>query len=95
MIEKVGEGATSVVYKVVDERSNRVMRKKVLKSATFKDLQNTLKEFEVLRKLDHPCICECVGMNPQEKVAASNDKREVESEDEFIFEEDEVEKRKS
>lgn len=33
-------------------------------------------------------------MNPQEKVAASNDKREVESEDEFIFEEDEVEKEK-
>ena len=66
----------------------------MLKSASFKDLQNTLKEFEVLRKLNHPCICECLGMNPQEKVATNNDKSESKSEDEFIFEEDEVEKEK-
>ena len=39
-------------------------------------------------------MCVCLGMNPQEKVATNNDKSESKSEDEFIFEEDEVEKEK-
>lgn len=58
--KKIGEGATSVAYKIIDKRTNRVMRKKVLKIDTnktsFEDAQNALKEFDALRILKHPFV---------------------------------------
>ena len=69
---QIGEGATSVAYKVIDERNGEQMCKKVLKAeegaTTFKDFQNIYKEFEVLQQLSHPSICKSIGMNPQEEV---------------------------
>ena len=46
------------------------MLKKVLKpegKIQLKDLQNTIKEFEVLCLINQPCICKTFGMNTQEK----------------------------
>ncbi|KAK8836584.1 hypothetical protein M9Y10_037518 [Tritrichomonas musculus] len=43
------------------------MCKKVIKveegKTTFKDLQNAMKEFEVLFNINHPCICHAIGVN--------------------------------
>lgn len=75
--KKIGEGATSVAYKVVDKRDGREMCKKVLKidtnKTTFEDAQNAVKEFEVLRILKHPCICRSIGINPQEEVESNEE----------------------
>ena len=72
VVEKIGEGATSIAYKVFDNRDHRVMCKKVLKTddkqVSFDKFRNSLKEFEALISLDHPCICKAVGVNIQEKV---------------------------
>ncbi|KAK8895273.1 hypothetical protein M9Y10_023717 [Tritrichomonas musculus] len=80
-VEKIGEGGTSIAYKVVDSRSGRTMCKKVLKTVegvtTFKDLQNAVKEFEVLHLISHPCICESIWINTSSKVKDSKDKTTV------------------
>ena len=72
VIEKIGEGASSIAYKIIDKRYNKIMCKKVLKveegKTTFKKLQNSVKEFEALSSLNNPCICEAYGFNLQEKV---------------------------
>lgn len=49
MCEKIGEGDTSIVYKVIEKSTFKPFCKKVLKceDATFKDLKNAIKEFEV------------------------------------------------
>ena len=71
IVEKIGEGATSFVYKVIDNRNSRVMCKKVLKTnenqASFENFKNIIKEFEVLHQMNHPSICKAIGINPQEK----------------------------
>ena len=103
VIEKIGEGATSVAYKVYDKRNDRIICKKVLKTdeeqAAFKKLQNSMKEFEALVSLNHPCICEAIGFNMQEKVTTNDDKKnskkekeEVENDDDYEYEDDEAPK---
>ena len=68
VVAKIGEGMTSVVYKLVDKRTMVPLCKKVLKveGASFKDLQNAMKEFEVLHRLHHPCICSAIAINTSE-----------------------------
>lgn len=73
VIEKIGEGASSVAFKIIDNRNKRVMCKKVLKAIDekekiFKKIQNSIKEFEALQHLHHPSICEALGLNMQEKI---------------------------
>lgn len=81
VVSQIGEGATSFVYKVIDERTEEEMCKKVLKTdentTTFKDFKNIYKEFEVLYRISHPCICKCIGMNPQEKVEMPENEAEI------------------
>ena len=52
-------------------RNRLPLCKKVLKynkgAATIKDVQNALKEFEVMQGIDHPCICETVYPNKTEE----------------------------
>lgn len=79
---KIGEGGTSITYKVVDTRTKVPMCKKVLKynkgQTTIKDAQNALKEFEVLYSITHPCICKAIGINIQEEMEITNDDGEQE-----------------
>ena len=75
---KIGEGATSEAFKVVDTRSGRAMCKKILKDAgdqNFQNMRNSMKEIEVLLRIRHPCVCEAIGCNMQEEVetATMND----------------------
>ena len=90
VICQIGEGATSVTYKVIDERRDEELCKKVLKAeegrTTFNDFRNIYKEFEVLAGMNHPSICKCVGLNPQEKL--NDDDKDTNEEDE---DEDEIE----
>ncbi|KAK8837408.1 hypothetical protein M9Y10_036842 [Tritrichomonas musculus] len=70
VVGKIGEGATSEVYKVIDERTGEVICKKVVKDCgdenAFKTLKNSLKELEVGMNAHHPCICEALGYNTNE-----------------------------
>lgn len=71
IIDKIGEGATSVTLKIFDLVSERTMCKKILKvdmKKTFKDLQNAIKEFEFLYNVHHPCICTAYGINTSETI---------------------------
>lgn len=59
------------------------MCKKVLKGSpndqtNFKNVQNSIKEFEVLYRLNHPCICKVIGINISETIKDSNLKEENE-----------------
>ena len=76
ILKKIGEGATSVAYKIIDERTSKVMCKKVVKEVesgqAFKKLQDSMKEFTALASIDHPSICKAVGMNLQEKITDLN-----------------------
>ena len=82
VVKKIGEGATSEVFKVLDTRTGEVMCKKVIKEPddeeTFKRLQHTLKEIEVSSQIHHPCICESLGYNIQEPISTKNEKNEEE-----------------
>lgn len=57
----IGKGKTSIAYKVVDERTSEIMCKKVIIMSddidAFKTLQNSIKEIEILHKINHPSIC--------------------------------------
>ena len=72
VVSKIGEGATSEVFKVIDKRTGEVMCKKVIKecdeSVAFKTLQNSVKEIETVQSIHHPCICESFGYNMQEEL---------------------------
>ena len=76
-IDKIGEGATSITYKIIDTRTNQFMCKKVLKvdpknPLGIKDVKNIIKEFEILNKINHPCICTAYYINTQETVKDTN-----------------------
>lgn len=47
-LKRIGEGATSIAYKVIDEETSQIMCKKVIKQVddqdAFKKLQNSMKE---------------------------------------------------
>lgn len=71
VLGKIGEGETSITYKVYDKRRKETMCKKVLKiedNITMKDVQNAYKEFEVIYSMKHPCICKAIGFNPQDEI---------------------------
>ena len=72
MIKKVGEGTTSNTYKIMDIRTKEIMCKKIIKveegKTTFRDMQNAIKEFEVLCHLHHPCISRAIVVNTHEVV---------------------------
>lgn len=72
IIKKIGEGATSIAYKIFDRRTSQFMCKKVVKKEEgkngLKTAQNSMKEFEVLHTIYHPCICHSIGINMQEKI---------------------------
>lgn len=76
VIGKIGEGMTSIVYKIIEKRTLKPFCKKVLRieGSEFKDFQNAIKEFEILHNLKHPCICSAIGISTVEKV---DDKSEV------------------
>lgn len=79
-IEQIGDGETSVVYKVFDTRTKATMSKKVLKTdekKTFKNLQYALKEFEFLVSFHHPCICRALKINTAETVKNKKDQTTV------------------
>lgn len=67
---------TSIVYKMIDKQTPKPLCKKVLKveGATFEDIQNAVKEFEVLHALNHPCFCVAYGINPTEVIKSEDDK---------------------
>ena len=82
VLSKIGEGATSITYKVFDARNKKIMCKKIIKvlskaESSFKVMQNSIKEFEVLWMLDHPCICRAIGINTSETVNDPNIKQEM------------------
>lgn len=56
------------------------MCKKVLKyredQTTIKDVQNAVKEFEVLYRISHPCICKSIGIKIQENVGLDKEEGE-------------------
>ena len=92
VICQIGEGATSVTYKVIDEQRDEELCKKVLKAeegqTTFNDVRNIYKEFEVLAGMNHPSICKVVGLNPQEKLSADKNSIEQDDEDEIEIKSD-------
>ncbi|KAK8853734.1 hypothetical protein M9Y10_016277 [Tritrichomonas musculus] len=71
----IGEGDTSDFFKVSDNRTGEVMCKKVIKEVkddnAFKTLQNALKEIDFSGSVHHPCICELLGYNTQERLPVS------------------------
>lgn len=71
-VKKIGEGITSIVYKIIDTRNDQVLCKKVLKivdeTSSFNNAKNALKEFEVLHAIRHPCICKAIGINTSEPI---------------------------
>lgn len=76
ILGKIGEGATSITYKVIDINTQKIMCKKILKitnNSTFQDQFNATKEFEVLYTINHPCICHAFGYNPTEPVQDSTE----------------------
>ena len=77
VLSKIGEGATSVVYKILDTRTNQIMCKKILKickndEVAFTTLKSAIKEFEILSKINFPGICQVIGINTSEIVTDSN-----------------------
>ncbi|KAK8841461.1 hypothetical protein M9Y10_027079 [Tritrichomonas musculus] len=65
-VGKIGEGRTSITYKLIDKRTHVPVCMKVLKieGATIEDVKNAQKEFQVLHSLHHPCICRSIAINP-------------------------------
>ncbi|KAK8842223.1 hypothetical protein M9Y10_026455 [Tritrichomonas musculus] len=61
---------------MIDKQTLKPLCKKVLKveGATFEDIQNAVKEFEVLHALNHPCFCVAYGINPTEVIKSEDDK---------------------
>ena len=80
VLKKIGEGATSVAYKIIDRRTSEVMCKKVVKNVedeeAFSKLRNSLREFGALTSISHPSICRAIGMNTSEKVEESTSNKD-------------------
>lgn len=76
---KIGEGATSIAYKIYNSRTKTPICKKVLMyrkgQTTIKDAKNSLKEFDVLRSISHPCICKAIGINFNEVIQVIIDRK--------------------
>lgn len=69
---KIGEGATSITYKVYNKKTKSPMCKKVIKykngQSTIKDVQRTMNEFQIMYFTSHPCICKALGINLSENI---------------------------
>ena len=95
--DKIGEGASSEVYKVKDTRTGQVFCKKVIKESReeelFKTLKNSVKEIEISLRIRHPCICECLGYNLEEEIKKET-KQKDEDDDYDDDEESEKERKK-
>lgn len=72
---EIGEGNSCIAYKIIDHRRKQVLCKKVIKNMeyeqAFKELKKKVKEMEVHQKDNHPCICEMIGVNLQERLSES------------------------
>ena len=63
---EIGNGGTSITYKIKDARTDKLICKKVLRyrpDQTFQDARNAMREFEFLSRIKHPCICKAVCIN--------------------------------
>lgn len=89
VVGKLGEGATSEVFIVIDKRIGEVMCKKVIKEVSdesaFKTLQNSVRELETVCKIEHPCICQSLGYNMQEPVQQVRNKKDDDDDDEYDY----------
>lgn len=74
IVDQIGEGKTSIVFRIIEKETKKFFCKKVLKieSAEFKDAKNAIKEFEILHLLNHPCICHAYKLNPTETLEDGN-----------------------
>ena len=77
LIEKNRMGISNGDTKsLIDKKNFLLMTKKILKTdetIQFKDLKNSIKEFEILQHINHPSICKTYGINMQEKVIKGRD----------------------
>lgn len=75
-IGKIGEGATSTTYKLIDKKTQKPICKKILKynngQTTIKDAQNAMKEFQILYQMDHPGVCKALFINTSETIEIAN-----------------------
>ena len=69
-IENMSKNEISICIKIIDIVKNLVMCKKILlpEEEAFEHVQNSLKEFELLLSIDHPCICKTYGLNTAEEI---------------------------
>ena len=92
VLKKIGEGATSVAYKIIDRRTSEVMCKKVVKNVedeeAFNKLRNSLREFGALTSISHPSICGAIGMNTSEKVEESTSNKDSDYDYDDVDEDD-------
>lgn len=70
-LSKLGEGTTSVAFKIIDTRNNKIMCKKFIKvedgRISKKGVQRAVNEFRQIQKIEHPCICSAIGINAREQ----------------------------
>lgn len=78
---KIGEGASSITYKVIDKRTNVPYCKKVLKfnNGEIEDAKRAMNEFHVMHELSHPCICKSIYINIIEPLEILNDEGKKET----------------
>lgn len=74
-IEKISQNEFTILNKIVDTLTNRVMCKKILipEDQLFEHMKNAIKEFDVLKQINHPCICKIFGINTAETVVNNED----------------------
>lgn len=72
IVSKIGEGANSEVFKVVDKPTGEIMYKKIIKEtiddSTFKTLKYALKEIDISRSVSHPYVCQFLGYNMHQPI---------------------------
>lgn len=75
--EKIRENDISIVYKITDKRTLRTICKTVLKidkrTTTIQDFEDSIKDFEFLCSLHHPCICDAIGISKSEPFKTDDD----------------------
>ena len=81
VLGEIGKGSTSISYKIFDTKRNQVMCKKVIyldkNEFSFKEMQNAMKEFEILHVMNHPCICQAIGINTSEVIKNEESEEEI------------------
>lgn len=81
VLGEIGKGSTSISYKIFDTKRNQVMCKKVIyldkNEFSFKEMRNAMKEFEILHVMNHPCICQAIGINTSEVIKNEESEEEI------------------